>query len=475
MKLKKAPTLKKETTQVILCTENQDFKKLGLFEDEIVYIKKQIKLKNNEIEVNRNLYHIYIIIATGREDAKKLEQIRLSANKITKSIISHQYNSVLINDLIKTKKKLIALIESIILSSYKFDKYFTTKSTEKKPELEKLEIYTEILMQPDLDEIANICKGVFIARDLVNEPHSYLNATVLAEEIKKFGKEAGFKVESFEKSKIEAMKMGGLIAVNKGSEQPPTFSILEWTPKNPVNKKPFIFVGKGIVFDTGGVSLKPTAGSMDAMKSDMAGAAAVIGLLYSIAKNNLPYHVIGLVPATDNRPGKDAYLPQDIIKMHNGMTVEVLNTDAEGRMILADALSFAKQYKPELVIDLATLTGAATVAVGPFAIAAMGNAKKSVVNKLEESGNNTYERIVELPLWEEYGEMIKSKFADIKNVGGRGAGAITAGKFLEHFTDYPWIHLDIAGPAYLDNTDAYRPQGGTGVGVRLLYNFLKNK
>jgi leucyl aminopeptidase len=229
-----------------------------------------------------------------------------------------------------------------------------------------------------------------------------------------------------------------------------------------------------VVYDTGGLSLKPTPNSMDMMKCDMGGAAAVIGTMVAVAKNKLPYHVVVLVPATDNRPGGNAYVPGDVIKMYNGKTVEVLNTDAEGRMILADALSYADKYQPELVIDVATLTGAAANAIGHYGVVAMGNTPENTMNKLKESGNNTFERIVEFPFWEEYNEQLKSSIADLTNLGNGAGGAITAGKFLEHFTNAPYIHLDIAGPAFIKKQINYHPQGGTGVGVRLLYDFIKN-
>jgi leucyl aminopeptidase len=213
---------------------------------------------------------------------------------------------------------------------------------------------------------------------------------------------------------------------------------------------------------------------MDSMKCDMAGGAAMGATMYAIAKNKLPIHVVALVPATDNRPGEDAYVPGDVITMYNGMTVEVLNTDAEGRLILADALHYAKKYKPELVIDMATLTGSAVLAIGSVGSVIMGTAADETFKALQNSGEATYERLVHFPFWEEYGDMIKSHIADLKNIGGREAGSITAGKFLEHFVDYPWIHVDIAGPAFLDAESSYRSKHGTGVGVRLLYNFFKN-
>jgi leucyl aminopeptidase len=222
------------------------------------------------------------------------------------------------------------------------------------------------------------------------------------------------------------------------------------------------------------MSLKPTPNSMDYMKSDMAGGAAVGGAIYAAALNRLPVHVIALVPATDNRPDGNAYVPGDVITMYNGKTVEVLNTDAEGRLLLADALSYARKFEPELVIDAATLTGAAAVALGQYGIAGMGTAKAEVFQQLQKAGREVYERVVEFPFWEEYGELLKSDIADMKNLGPREAGMITAGKFLENFVDYPWIHLDIAGAAFLMQPDSYRGKGATGTGVRLLYRFLKS-
>jgi leucyl aminopeptidase len=249
---------------------------------------------------------------------------------------------------------------------------------------------------------------------------------------------------------------------------------MEWKPKGATNIKPIVLVGKGVVYDTGGLSLKPTPNSMDIMKCDMGGSAAVVGTMYAISKAKLKIHVVGLVPATDNRPSGNAYAPGDVITMHNGSTVEVLNTDAEGRLILADALSYAKKYNPKIVIDLATLTGAAARAIGKQGIVAMGNDQQTLCD-LKESGHRVHERLAEFPFWEEYKDDLKSTVADLKNLGGAEAGAITAGKFLEHFTDYPYTHLDIAGPAFTQIPFNYRGQGGTGVGVRLLFDFLKTK
>lgn len=326
--------------------------------------------------------------------------------------------------------------------------------------------------EPLRNELYWSVAGNLLARDLVNEPLIKLTATNFSERVVSLGQQLGFQVEVLNKANIESLRMGGLLGVNKGSIDPPTFTIMEHKPEKPRNEKPLVLVGKGVMYDTGGLSLKPTAGSMDSMKSDMAGAAAVVGTVSALAGMKSDVWVIGLVPATDNRPGGNAITPGDILHMYDGTSVEVLNTDAEGRLILADALAFAKKYNPDLVIDLATLTGAAVIAAGRQAICAMGTLGDDNYIKMEKAGHEVHERLVRLPLWPEYNDMIKSTVADLKNIGGREAGTITAGKFLEHFTDYPWVHLDIAASAFLDKGDAYRPEGGTGAGVRLLTNFI---
>jgi leucyl aminopeptidase len=361
--------------------------------------------------------------------------------------------------------------EGLSLSSYSFEKY----KSEKKKAKTTLQSVSTSNKKAKLTEINSIVDATVWARELINEPLSFLTAKQLAEEIKNKCIPAGIKVEVFNKQKIQSLKMGGLLAVNQGSIDPPTFTIMEWKPKNARNKKPIVLVGKGIVYDTGGLSLKPTANSMDFMKSDMGGAAAMVATTFAAAKLHLPLHIITLIPATDNRPGGNAYAPGDVITMFDGTTVEVLNTDAEGRLVLADALSYAKKYQPELVIDAATLTGAAAHAIGSFGIVAMGNAGNKEMKALDKAGHKVHDRIVEFPFWDDYKKELESPIADLKNLGGPAAGMITAGKFLEHFTDYPYIHLDIAGPAFSHKKDGYRGQGGTGAGVRLLVEFLKNK
>ncbi len=361
--------------------------------------------------------------------------------------------------------------EGLILGNYQFLRYFGDREKRRNT---LVQIFVENADTPAMRAIAHATMGTLFARDLVNTPVIDLSATDLANQAKEAAKRHGFSIEVLEKKQIESLKMGGLLAVNTGSLEPPTFIIMEHKPKNATNDQPIVLVGKGVVYDTGGLSLKPS-NFMDTMKSDMGGAAAVIGTMSAVAEANLPVHVIGLVPATDNRPGGNAVTPGDVITISDGTTVEVLNTDAEGRLILSDALVYAKRYNPELVIDLATLTGAAARAIGRYAIVGMGNAPASEMELLQKSGDKVRERIVEFPFWDEYKELLKSPIADLKNIGGAEAGAITAGKFLEHFTDYPYIHLDIAGPAFLSKRVGYQIEGGTGIGVRLLFDFLSNK
>ncbi|MFT6922611.1 MAG: leucyl aminopeptidase [Crocinitomicaceae bacterium] len=364
------------------------------------------------------------------------------------------------------------LTEGLLLSNYQFNKYF--KDKEKKDNKLAEVIVEASFSAGDCDELESIYKAVSWARTMVNEPVSFLNADQLAAEISVLADSTDLKVTVLEKTQIESLKMGGLLAVNQGSIDQPTFTIAEYKPENATNKKPIVLVGKGVVYDTGGLSLKPTANSMDIMKSDMGGAACMAGAIYLAAMQKLPLHIIALIPATDNRPGLNAYAPGDVVTMYDGTTVEVLNTDAEGRMILADALAYSKKFDPEIVIDAATLTGAAVRAIGNMGSCVMGNADDRYFTQIEAAGNGAFERTVRFPFWDEYGEEMKSPIADLKNLGGPNAGMITAGKFLEHFVEAPYIHIDLAGPAWLDKTDAYRTKGGTGAGVRLMYHFFKN-
>lgn len=450
----------------------KDVKKLKLAKADQAFVESEVEAGRNTVLLpSHDSYNYYIALsadwnAEGKEAARKIGvELQQHVNRLKKSSLMIVNNS-------SYDKAAWYVAEGASLSNYQFLKYFKDKKA-KANSFQHVFVQDASISDAEWAELQGVVEGTELARTLINEPVSYLNATTFANEMAKAGKAAGFKTQILNKKQIEALKMGGLLGVNQGSIDPPTFTIMEYKPKNAKNKKPIVLVGKGVVFDTGGLSLKPTPGSMDEMKCDMAGGAAVVGTMYAIAANNLPVHVVGLVPATDNRPGGNALAPQDILTISDGTTVEVLNTDAEGRLILADALVYAKKYNPELVIDLATLTGAAMRAVGVHATAVMATADQKVVNSLIESGYETWERLIQFPMWKEYGDEMKSDIADLKNLGGAFAGQISAAKFLEHFTNYPWMHLDIAGPAYQNSASAYRTKGGVGVGVRMLYHFIK--
>ena len=443
---------------------------LFLNDDEKEYVQKQIKDDKEIVSLNQLGRFVHVVNIKDEKDKNKAaEDIRLLGDKLQALVKDETTVHVLFT--IEDKEKALLLTEGLALANYTFTKH---KTDPKPNKLENIYLSNHDEIKEDVAELENTVTAVYLTRNLINEPFSHLTAKELAESAVQSGKEHGMKVTVFNKKKIESLKMGGLLAVNKGSIDEPTFTIMEWKPKNASNKQPIVLIGKGIVYDTGGLSLKPTANSMDLMKTDMGGAGTVIGAMNAISSNKLDKHVIALIPATDNRPSGNAYAPGDVITMHDETTVEVLNTDAEGRLVLADALSFAKKYNPELVIDLATLTGAAGAAIGHYGIVSMHENAIKEHAQLKETGASTHERLAEMPFWSDYDELIKSDVADIKNLGGPHAGAITAGKFLAHFADYPWIHLDIAGPSYTKTKYGYRGKGATGMGVRLLYHFIKN-
>ncbi len=414
-----------------------------------------------------------LVLKDEKDETYAREDARIDAADLLEKINGYKLKEIgVVNH--SEVNRTYEVLEGLLLGNYKFLKHFSNKD-KKRNSLEKVSVHSGSMSEADVSKLNTVVSATCTARDFVNEPHSHMNAVTFSEAVKALGEQyEGLEVEVYDKQQIIDLGMGGLLSVNLGSVLPPTFNIMEWMPENAKNKKPIILVGKGVMFDTGGVSLKPTANSMDYMKCDMAGSAAVVGIMKAVADAKLPLNIVGLVGATDNRPGQDAYVPGDVITTMSGITVEVLNTDAEGRMTLADSLHYAKKYDPELVLDFATLTGSAARAIGPDGICYMGNADSKIKHALEVSGRKVYERLVEFPMWREYGDAIKSDIADIKNLGGPYAGMITAGKFLEHFTDYPWLHFDIAGPSYLHKKSGYRTKEGTGVGVRLIFDFLEN-
>ena len=468
--IKKKTTNSAKDNLILLCDHNDDLYQFNFSKEEFSYINKKRKKKEEVITINQ--YNRFVLVVSPKVEKKNKnkcsENCRMIGHAINKILIGE--HSVFIIDLKSNQNQALQITEGIALSNYIFNKHKTKKEDSN---LEYIYLCNKH-SQEEITRLQNIIDAVYLTRDLINEPFSHLTAQDLANQAIESAKKTGTKATVLNKKQIESLKMGGLLAVNKGSIDDPTFTILEWNPNKTKKKKPIVLIGKGIVYDTGGLSLKPTANSMDLMKIDMGGAGTVIGAMQAIAANKLDAHVIGLIPATDNRPSGNAYAPGDVITMHNGKTVEVLNTDAEGRLILADALSFAKKYKPELVIDLATLTGSAVAAIGHYGCVSMSENADNQHKKLIEVGYEVHERLAEFPFWEDYDELIKSDIADIKNLGGPHAGAITAGKFLSHFINYPWIHIDLSA-VYSKTEYGYRGKGATGTGVRLLYQFIENR
>jgi leucyl aminopeptidase len=316
-----------------------------------------------------------------------------------------------------------------------------------------------------------ITEAVCGARDLVNGPSNKITPTLLAEKAQQIAKDHGMEIQVLEVSQAEAMGMGAFTAVAKGSQEPGKFIILEHNKSKGFDT--IALIGKGITFDSGGISIKPSEG-MERMKDDMSGAAAVLAMMQAASKLQIPLHLVGIIPATENLPSGKAYKPGDVLKTLSGQTVEVISTDAEGRLILSDALTYSLRYQPKAIIDLATLTGACVIALGDFVIGLFGN-DASLLKRIEEASEKTGEKVWRLPLWDEYFEYLKSDVADFRNVGTRAAGAIIGGIFLSKFVEkIPWVHLDIAGPASIEKERPYIPKGGTGAGVRLVIQLLRD-
>lgn len=448
-------------------------KKADVFsKDEINYINRSVEEGLSLIILNQYKRFVFVYLVEQKEtEADTCEATRKAGATLLDTINKHKLAEINITNLSAKADSAYLFAEGLALGNYQFLKY-RNNAEKLKNSMVAVSFDKQSITLKEVQQLSIVYEAISYARTLVNEPLNYLTAVQLAKEIAAIGKKAGFKVTTLQKAAIVKEKMGGILAVNRGSQLPPTFTVMEYKPKKALNKKPIVLVGKGVVYDTGGLSLKPTPASMDRMKSDMSGAALVIATMYAVTKMQLPLHVVALVPATDNRPGEDAYVPGDVITMYSGTTVEVLNTDAEGRMLLADALHWAKRYNPELVLDFATLTGSAALAVGSHGIVCMGSADEATKKSFSDSGYRQYERLVELPLWEEYGKMLRSEIADMKNIGEREGGAISAGKFLQHFTDYPWMHFDIAGVSFSTSKKGYITPGGTAYGVRMVLDFL---
>ena len=420
-----------------------------------------------------------IFMGLGKLEKLNAESLRAFAGKAVKKCINMKLTEVLIGCPLAKKIKmemllpLEAIIEGAYLGNHLFDKY---KDEKKYSSLKKI----FFLVKPDvaessgkiLNSITTICEGVIFARDLINTPSNDKKPEQFTKIITDAAKKENLKVKIFDEKELKRKKFGAMLAVAAGSESKPRMIVLEYNPKGA--KKTVALVGKGVTFDSGGINLKPT-GSLEEMKSDMSGAAAVAATLFALAKLKPKTKVIGIIPVVENMLSGNASRPGDIVKSYSGKTVEILNTDAEGRLILIDAISYViKEYKPETLIDIATLTGACVVALGEK-IAGVFSSDDELAQSIISSGEKTYERCWHMPLPDDYKEDLKSDFADLKNIAGsRWGGAITAALFLSEFVgDTRWAHIDIAGPSYMKKGNAYCGVGGTGFGVRLFCELLK--
>ncbi len=411
-----------------------------------------------------------VVVGMGDDEAVSSSALRRAAAAVAKAASRHPVvTTTLLEDAGRGDPEAAqAVAEGFALGAYGFGEY------KRDPESNLIE---EVRVVATGDEVADgvvrgvrVAEAVTVARDLVNEPGGTLTPSVLADRALALAEANGLSAQILDKTGIEAAGLGGLLGVNRGSFQEPRFIRLEHVPDDP--SAHVVLVGKGITFDAGGLSIK-TADGMVGMNGDMGGGAAVIATLSAVPELVPGVHVTGLVPATDNMLGPDATRPGDVLRMADGTTVEVLNTDAEGRLILADALALARREEPDAIVDLATLTGACMVALGPRIAGLMSN-DDGLVERIEAAAERSGERFWHLPLPADLAKELESPVADLKNVGKRYGGALTAGLFLKHFVGegVPWAHLDIAGPAWLDDADGEHSQHGTGFGVRTLLELL---
>jgi len=421
------------------------------------------------LDVKGELKKIFFI-GLGEAEKLSLEKIREAAGFSLSEIKALGAKTCASVSFLKGREDFKAQLEGMMLADYVYSEFKTGK---KDPQIDELTFASDGLnLNKTIDELKAVVDAVFFAKDLMNGPSNHITPSKVAEAAKNAAKGSKkIKIKVFDIDEIKKMGMGAFYGVAKGSSEPAKFIVAEYNGAAP-SKRPFVYVGKGITFDTGGISIKPSA-SMEEMKFDMSGAAVVIALMKIFDAMDMKLNAVFLAPLTENMPSGTADKPGDILKTLSGKTVEVISTDAEGRLILCDALAYGQKYKPAVIVDLATLTGACVVALGHYATGMMGTNDKYMA-LMKKSGEITGERVWELPMLEEYRESMKSKYADIKNLGEGGAGTIMAALFLKEFVgDYPWIHLDIAGTAYGIKNKSYIPDGTAATGIRLLYDFTK--
>ena len=468
--------------------ENEnDFLYSNGIESILYHIIKQI-LSNKEFKANLGTSLVLptmdkgpmkkiMLLGLGKKDKFNNEIARIASAKAAVKVRDmgiSEFSILLFSNL--DEGLIEAIAEGILLSLYSFNRYKTNNEENGSPKPNEVTILanSESKYQPLIDKVNLIAQAVYFARDLGNLPPNECSPAHLANFATSLGNEYQMKTRIIERYEMESIRLAGVVAVGKGSNNPPKVIILEYSGA-PDEQKPYLLIGKAVTFDTGGISLKP-GDKMDEMKFDKCGGCTVLGILKAISSLKLSLNIVAIIPCVENMPSAASYRPGDIIQMYNGKTVEVLNTDAEGRIILADAIAYGiNSYHPKAIIDLATLTGACIIALGSNVAAAIGTSKE-LIYRLTSISQETGEKIWELPLYDEFHDQLRSTVADIKNIGGRPGGAITAAAFLSNFTcDVPWVHLDIAGTAWTQEGTyerSYNPKGATGFGLRTIVKLL---
>ncbi len=461
----------KDTRVVLTCENDNKFpailKRLGI--DPAIILARGFKGKKDEViefwapsPSGGNL----ILLGLGSDENP--DNARRAGGILGAIAVKKKLSSLAVVWVPDMKKYLPAFVEGIILGGYTFDRY--KSSADDPAEIKLIFDNSAAAFKGEIDRAIIICEAVRLARDLINTPGNDLPPRELAARAKKLALSCGMPVKIYGPAELARLNMGALLGVARGSDQPP--QLVEWRYNGAGKKdKPIVLIGKGVTFDSGGISIKPAEG-MQEMKNDMAGAAVVISLMHILARLKPRLNVIGLAPCVENMPSGKALRPGDIVTASDGQTIEIISTDAEGRLILADAICHARKLNPAALIDMATLTGAVRIALGDTTAGILGNDDK-MIDRLYQSGQRTAEKVWRLPLWEEYHELIKSDVADMKNSGGRPGGTITAACFLAKFVkDTPWAHIDIASVDNNDKSHPYLTKGATGFGVRLLADYL---
>ncbi len=492
----KAGFIEEQSTEAVVLMRYQDDTKLeeSLFRlNQKINGRLRLYMRSGEFEGKQNQVSILhmtgevkprriIFVGLGKRPSMSLDLLRQAMGTVSKSIRSLGLTSftIMISDRSVASATLEetsqAVIEGCLLGLYQF-LYYRRKDPTKIHTMRNITLLVEDVKKLPMVRIGAgrgevISDAVNSVRDLCNHPSNVVTPTTLAAEAREISKLKGVRCTVLDKVKAKKLGMGAYLGVAKGSHEAPQFIVLEYFASTK-RSKPIVLVGKAVTFDTGGISLKP-ADNMERMKADMTGGAIVLQSIRAAARLKLPINLVAIVPATENMPGGQATKPGDILTSLSGKTIEVLNTDAEGRLILADGLAYASRYKPAVVIDVATLTGAVFVALGKHAIGLLGNDDR-LIERVKKLGDRVGERVWQLPLWDEYKEQVKSDVADVRNIGGRGGGTITAAAFLSHFVgDYPWVHLDIAGTDWGEAPRAYIPKGPTAIGARLVIELIRD-